>query len=98
MGKKLIQESEKKNTIIPYQYGGRKCIQAQSSVLNMILLFDYHNNLRQNFTYNDDDLRANYDRELAHFSALETRKYGLPNEAGAFMAKTTRDPLLSALW
>ena len=89
--KKLIQQSEKQNRIIPSQYGGRKGHQAQSSVLNTVLLFDYHHNLRLNYTYNDDDLRANYDRELAHFSAMETRKYGLPHEAGVFMARVTRE-------
>lgn len=89
--KHLIQKAESQHKIIQSQYGGRKNIQAQSSVLNTVLLYDYHRHMRLNFTYNDDDLRANYDRELAHFSALETRKYGLPYEAGSFMAKFTRN-------
>ena len=89
--KKLIQQAENKNLIIDSQYGGRKWNQAQSSVLNSVLMFDYHNHMRQNFIYNDDDLRANYDRELAHYSAIETRKMGLPYEAGKFMTKTTHE-------
>ena len=89
-GNLLIKKAEKYGQLTDSQYGGRKSRQAQSSVLNSTITFDYHRQLRCDFTYNDDDLRANYDRELAHFSAAETRKNGLSYEAGKFMINMTQ--------
>ena len=89
-GKLLITHSENKGYLTDSQYGGRRSRQAQSSVLNSVLTFDYHRQLRLNFTYNDDDLRANYDRELSHFSAAETRQFGLAQQAGKFLVNTTK--------
>ena len=86
---KLINQAEHLKNISASQYGGRKNKQAQSSVLNTILTFDIHRQLRRNFTFNDDDLRANYDRELAHFSAAETRSHGLSHEAGQLLIDIT---------
>ena len=86
----LMRHAEKNKLITNSQYGGRKHRQAQSSVINTILSFDYHRQQRQPFTFNIDDLKANFDRELAHFSATETRSYGLPHNAGLFMIQTTQ--------
>ena len=86
---KLINQAESLKNISPSQYGGRKNKQAQSSVINTIISFDLHRQLRQSFTFNDDDLRANYDRELAHYSAAETRSHGLSYEAGNMLTKIT---------
>ena len=88
--KNLMKHAENEKLITNSQYGGRKNRQAQSSVLNTILSFDYHRQNRIPFTFNIDDLKANFDRELAHFSAMETRSYGLPFSAGDFMIKTTQ--------
>ena len=86
---RLIHQAEDLKHISPSQYGGRKNKQAQSSVLNTILTFDLHRQLRMNFSFNDDDLRANYDRELAHLSAAETRSHGLSHEAGKLLIDIT---------
>ena len=85
----LIKQAEHLNHISPTQYGGRKNRQAQSSVINTILSFDIHRQLRTEYTFNDDDLRANYDRELAHYSAAETRSHGLSFEAGKLLIDIT---------
>ena len=86
---RLINQAEHFKNISPSQYGGRKNKQAQSSVLNTIITFDLHRQLRLNFSFNDDDLRANYDRELAHLSAAETRSHGLSYEAGKLLIDIT---------
>ena len=88
--KLLIHQAEKLHHISSSQFGGRKHHQAQSSVINTILLFDIHRQRRQSFTFNDDDLRANYDRELAHFTAAETRSHGLTYEAGKLLVDITQ--------
>ena len=88
--KKLMSSAESHMQITDAQFGGRRNRQAQSSVINTVLTFDYHRQLRKAFSHNNDDLRANFDRELAHYSAAETRKNGLPYEAGQFLIKTTQ--------
>ena len=86
---KLIQQAEHLKHISPSQFGGRKNKQSQSSVTNTVLTFDLHRQLRQEYTFNDDDLRANYDRELAHFSAAEMRSHGLSAQAGKMLIDIT---------
>ena len=86
---KLIHQAEHNKNISPSQYGGRKNKQAQSSVINTILQFDIHRQIRKPYTFNDDDLRANYDRELAHYSVAETRCHGLSESAGQMLINIT---------
>ena len=86
---KLIQQAEHLKNISPSQFGGRKNKQAQSSVITTVLTFDIHRQLRKEYTFNDDDLRANYDRELAHFSVAETRSHGLSAQAGKMLIDIT---------
>ena len=86
---KLINQAEHNHQISPAQFGGRKNKQAQSSVLTTILTFDIHRQLRKEYTFNDDDLRANYDRELAHYSVAETRSQGLSAGAGKMLIDIT---------
>ena len=86
---KLISQAERHKNITSSQYGGRKHKQAQSSVINTIVTFDIHRQLRKQFTFNDDDLRANYDRELSHYSVAETRCHGLSHEAGKMLIDIT---------
>ena len=89
--KRLMSVAEKHGMISDSQFGGRKNRQAQSSVINTITCFDIHRQLKKEFTFNDDDLRANYDRELSHFTAAETRKHGLPHEAGQLLIDITHN-------
>ena len=86
---RLINQAERLQNISQSQFGGRKYKQAQSSVINSIVTFDLHRQLRLPFSFNDDDLRANYDRELAHFSAIETRCQGLSHQAGKLLIDIT---------
>ena len=86
----LINKAEQARSISSSQYGGRKNRQAQSSVINTITCFDIHRQQRKPFSFNDDDLRANYDRELAHLSAAETRKHGLSHKAGNLLIDITQ--------
>ena len=79
--KKFSQASEKHHIITESQYGGRKGRQAQSAVLNKILYYDINNQYVQDYTIVDEDLKANYDRELSTLAGIEARKTG-----GSFMA------------
>lgn len=87
--KKMIYKAELDNKITDAQYGGRHGRQAQSSVLNTILYYDIHRQLRKNFTSNDDDMKANFDREIPHYVAAETRSIGMSHEAGKFLIQAT---------
>lgn len=82
---KMSKSSEKHHIISNSQYGGRKGRQAQSAVLNKILYYDINNQFVRDYTIIDEDLKANYDRELCTLSALEARKAGAPYEASEFM-------------
>ena len=82
---KMSRNSEKHQIISNSQYGGRKGRQAQSAVLNKILYYDINNRYVKDYTIIDEDLKANYDRELCTLSALEARKAGAPCSAGVFM-------------
>ena len=87
--KNMIRSAESNNAITDAQYGGRTGRQAQSSVLNTVLYYDVHRQLRKNYTSNDDDMKANFDREIPHYAAAESRSIGMPFEAGNFMIKAT---------
>jgi len=87
--KKMIRHAESNQWVTDAQYGGRRGRQAQSSVLNTTLYYDIHRQLRKDYTSNDDDMKANFDREIPHYSAAELRSIGMPFEAGQFMIKAT---------
>jgi len=87
--KKMINKAEKEDLITDAQYGGRAGRQAQSSVLNTVLYYDVHRQLRKDFTSNDDDMKANYDREIPHYVAAEARTVGMTHEAGEFLVQAT---------
>ena len=87
--KKMIKAAELNGQITDAQYGGRAGRQAQSSVMNTVLYYDIHRQLRKDFTSNDDDMKANFDREIPHYVAAETRSIGMPFEAGDFLLKAT---------
>ena len=76
--KKLINHAEAKKIITSSQYGGRAGNQAQSADLNKVLVFDANKLYVCNFTSVDEDLKANFDRELSHLGAMEDRCYGTP--------------------
>lgn len=46
--------------------------------------------MAQDFSSVDEDLKACYDRELAHLGAVEDRYYGNSYEHGTFLTETTR--------
>ena len=87
--KQMINNAEKNNNITDSQYGGRHGRQAQSSVLNTVLYYDIHRQLRKDFTSNDDDMKANFDREIPHYVAAEARSLGMSYEAGNFLVQAT---------
>ena len=87
--KKMINQAEKTQNVTDAQYGGRHGRQAQSSVLNTVLYYDIHRQIRQDFTSNDDDMKANFDREIPHYVAAETRSVGMTHEAGQFLVQAT---------
>ena len=88
--KSLIKKAEKDNEITDSQYGGRANRQAQSAVLNKVLIFDLARHLAKPMISVDEDLKANYDRELAPLGALEDRYFGLTHEHGQFLVQTTQ--------
>ena len=83
--KKLIRHSEYKRLITDSQYGGRAGNQAQSAVLNKVLAYDTNNLYVKNYTSVDEDLKANFDRELSHLGAMEDRYYGTPINQGEYL-------------
>ena len=83
--KKLIKHAERKNLITDSQYGGRAGRQAQSAVLNKVLAFDTNNLYARDYTSVDEDLKANFDRELSHLGAIEDQFYGAPPLQGDFL-------------
>ena len=87
--KKMIRTAEQNKNITDAQYGGRHGRQAQSSVLNTILYYDIHRQLRKDYTSNDDDMKANFDREIPHYVAAESRSLGMSHEAGQFLIQAT---------
>ena len=86
----MIKKAENDNEITDYQYGGRANRQAQSAVLNKVLIFDLSRHLSKPMISVDEDLKANYDRELAPLGALEDRYFGLSHNHGKYMVKTTQ--------
>ena len=89
--KSMVAQAEKNNDITPSQYGGRHGKQAQSAVLNKVLIFDITRHLSKPLISVDEDLKANYDRELAHLGAMEDRYVGLTHEHGEYLIRTTRE-------
>ena len=83
--KKISRSSEKHKIVTESQYGGRKGRQAQSAVLNKLLYYDINNQYVTDYTIIDEDLKANYDRELCTLASLEARKAGSSMSAGKFM-------------
>lgn len=67
------------------QYEGRAGDQAQSAALNKVLAFGTNDLYVRNYTSFDEDLKANFDRELSHLGAMEDRYYGVPVKQGAFL-------------
>lgn len=61
--------------------GGRANRQAESVVLNQLLAYDLNNFQIREYTSVDEDLKANYDRELAPFGA---RVFGQNNSHTTF--------------
>ena len=78
----MIRKAELDGQITDGQYGGRNGRQAQSSVLNTVLYGDFHRQRRRDYTSNDDDMKANFDREIPHYVAAETRTIGMTHDAG----------------
>ena len=89
--KSLIARAEENNDITTSQYGGRHGKQAQSAVLNKVLIFDITRHLSKPLISVGEDLKANYDRELAHLGALEDRYVGLSHSHGEYLIKTTQE-------
>ena len=87
--RKLIRHAESKNLITSSQYGGRAGNQAQSAVLNKVLAFDSNNLYVRDYTSVDEDLKANFDRELSHLGAMEDQYYGVSTQQGAFLHNAT---------
>jgi len=83
---KLMYIAEKTHNMSDDQYGGRKNRQAQSAVLNKILYYDINRATMVDATYDDIDMKSNYDRELARLVAAEARiKLGLHKKDANFM-------------
>ena len=59
--------------------------QAQSAILNKVLAYDTNNLYVKNYTSVDEDLKANFDRELSHLGAMEDRYYGTPINQGEYL-------------
>jgi len=91
---RLIRKAEKDNEITDAQYGGRSNRQAQNAVLNKVLIFDLARHLAKPMISVDEDLKANYDRELAPLGALEDRYFGLTHQHRKYLVQTTQQQQL----
>ena len=69
--KGLVGYAERNKLLAEGQYGGRNNRQAQSEVLDKVLSFDISNLMIKLYTCVDEDLKANFDTELAPLGALE---------------------------
>ena len=87
--KNLLRNAENHNLLADSQYGGRAQRQAQSAILNKTIIYDTHRLLAKDYTSVDEDLKANFDRELSHLGALEDRFYGNSFKHGDYLFKTT---------
>ena len=87
---RLIKKAETDNEITDAQYGGRSNRQAQSAILNKVLIFDLARHLAKPTISVDEDLKANYDRELAPLGALEDRYFGLTHQHGHYLIQPTQ--------
>ena len=85
----LLSNTESNHLMADSQYGGRAQRQAQSAILNKTLIYDVHRSLAKDFTSVDEDLKANFDRELSHIGALEDCFYGNSYQHGQYLFKTT---------
>ena len=84
--RKLMQIAEKTGNMTDNQYGGRKCRQAQSAVINKVLYYDINRTNMSEAQYDDIDLRSNYDRELVRLVTTEAQvKLGMHKEDAKFM-------------
>ena len=90
MGKTVTKNAERHNLVADSQYGGRANKQAQSLILNKTLVYDINRHLAKDFSSVDEDLKACYDRELAHLGAVEDRYYGNTYQHGKFLTETTK--------
>jgi len=88
--KQLLKNAERHNLVADSQYGGRANKQAQSLILNKTLVYDINRHLAKDFSSVDEDLKACYDRELAHLGAVEDRYYGNTYQHGKFLTETTK--------
>ena len=86
---KLMRKAENHNLVTDAQYGGRNNRQAQSIVLNHLLVYDLNSFQIREYTAVDEDLKANYNRELAPFGALKSRTYGASKQFGEYLVQTT---------
>ena len=86
--KKLVGNAERKKLLAEGQYGGRNNRQAQSEVLNKVLSFDLGMLMIKPYTFVDEELKANFDREMAPLGALEDKTYGASAEFGSYLQKT----------
>ena len=84
-----MKNAEQHNLLADSQYGGRAQRQAQSAILNKTLIYDILRTLAKDFTSVDEDLKANFDRELSHLGALEDRYYGNSHAHREYLFKTT---------
>ena len=57
--------------------------------MNKTLIYDIHRSLARDFTSVDEDLKANFDRELSHIGAIEDRFYGNSYQHGQYLFNTT---------
>ena len=53
------------------------------------MIYDIQRTLAQDFTSVDEDLKANFDRELSHLGAMEDRFYGNSFLHGKYLVDTT---------
>ena len=84
---KLMRHAESHNLVADGQYGGRANRQAQSVVLNQLLAYDLNSFQICEYTAVDEDLKANYDRELAPMMPLNAAPTEHPNSLATILSK-----------
>ena len=88
--REMLAYAESRNLITNSQYGGRRYRQAQSAVLNTVLYYDINYQTTTEYTSNDDDMRANFDREISVYAGCESRKIGMSYQSAKYMVDVTR--------
>ena len=88
IGKQLLENGEKYNTLATEQYGSRKHKSAAEHALNKVLTLDISRQTREAIIFTANDAVSCYDRVVLIAAYCTMIKYGIPKQAARSMITT----------